>query len=214
MPLLLGILLTALAGWLDALGFLQLAGYYTSFMSGNTTQLGIALVGGMAEGPALPALLVLLFFGGAFAGSLIAVLARHWCLPAVLGAVALLLWTSAAMLLSREDQAATMLLAAAMGLQNAAPLQIGSARPGVTYVTGTLFNAGRGLAMAVLRLAPHREWMLHAVIWLALMAGASCGALAYARFGLQAIMAPAAAAAVLALICTAVLVKARLALRR
>jgi len=40
---LLGLVLTAMAGWVDAIGFLRLGGFYPSFMSGNTTQLGIAL---------------------------------------------------------------------------------------------------------------------------------------------------------------------------
>jgi uncharacterized membrane protein YoaK (UPF0700 family) len=32
-----GVLLTAIAGWVDAIGFLSLGGFYVSFMSGNTT---------------------------------------------------------------------------------------------------------------------------------------------------------------------------------
>ncbi|MDB5537022.1 MAG: hypothetical protein JWQ65_1897, partial [Devosia sp.] len=36
----LGLLLTAAAGFIDAIGFIKLGGFYTSFMSGNTTQLG------------------------------------------------------------------------------------------------------------------------------------------------------------------------------
>ena len=41
MGLLIGLCLTAVAGWVDAIGFLRLGGLYTSFMSGNTTHLGV-----------------------------------------------------------------------------------------------------------------------------------------------------------------------------
>jgi uncharacterized membrane protein YoaK (UPF0700 family) len=38
--------LSALAGYVDALAFLRLDGFFVSFMSGNSTQLGV----GLAEG--------------------------------------------------------------------------------------------------------------------------------------------------------------------
>jgi len=34
----LGLLLTAAAGMIDVVGFIELGGFYTSFMSGNTTR--------------------------------------------------------------------------------------------------------------------------------------------------------------------------------
>ena len=43
----LGLLLTAAAGMIDVVGFIELGGFYTSFMSGNTTQLGAGLAGGL-----------------------------------------------------------------------------------------------------------------------------------------------------------------------
>ena len=44
---------SALAGYVDALGFITLGGYFVSFMTGNTTRLGIELAGGRAGGAAL-----------------------------------------------------------------------------------------------------------------------------------------------------------------
>lgn len=41
--LLSGLVLTAIAGFIDALAFIELGGYFASFMSGNTTQLGLAM---------------------------------------------------------------------------------------------------------------------------------------------------------------------------
>ena len=61
---LLGLVLTAMAGWVDAIGFLRLGGFYPSFMSGNTTQLGVALSNGNWQAAMLPALLIGLFVTG------------------------------------------------------------------------------------------------------------------------------------------------------
>ena len=41
-----GLVLTGTAGFIDAVGFIALGGFYTSFMSGNTTQLGTGLATG------------------------------------------------------------------------------------------------------------------------------------------------------------------------
>jgi uncharacterized membrane protein YoaK (UPF0700 family) len=38
--------LSALAGCVDAIGFLELGGHFVSFMSGNSTRLSVSLAGG------------------------------------------------------------------------------------------------------------------------------------------------------------------------
>ncbi|MDB5521663.1 MAG: hypothetical protein JWQ82_1260, partial [Tardiphaga sp.] len=37
--------LSGLAGYIDTIGFISLGGFFVSFMSGNTTRLGIELAG-------------------------------------------------------------------------------------------------------------------------------------------------------------------------
>ncbi len=64
-----GLLLTALAGFVDAIGFVELGGFFVSFMSGNTTQLGTGAVVGQWDIAALSAVLVFLFFVGSVAGT-------------------------------------------------------------------------------------------------------------------------------------------------
>ena len=73
----LGLLLTAAAGFADAIGFIVLGGHYTSFMSGNTTQLGDAIARGPNSVALLTASLVALFFIGSVLGSLLAVTVGH-----------------------------------------------------------------------------------------------------------------------------------------
>src|SRR5712672_1621821 len=63
--------LSGLAGYVDGIGFLHLGGLFVSFMSGNSTRMGVSLAEGHWLG-AIEALgLVALFVIGAAAGSLI-----------------------------------------------------------------------------------------------------------------------------------------------
>jgi uncharacterized membrane protein YoaK (UPF0700 family) len=74
----LGLSLTAIAGWVDAIGFISLGGFYISFMSGNTTQLAIAVTRFDMELVRLPALLLGCFVIGAFVGTLISSSMGRW----------------------------------------------------------------------------------------------------------------------------------------
>ena len=86
------LVLTALAGFVDALGFVRLGGLYTSFMSGNTTQLSVFLGHADFAHVVLPAILIGGFLGGAILGSGLSILIPSpWATPAVLGYEALLI---------------------------------------------------------------------------------------------------------------------------
>lgn len=191
----LGLLLTASAGFVDAVAFLQLGGFFASFMSGNTTQLGIGLAGQPGIlGKVLiwfPAALIGLFFTGAFIGTwLVLAYGRRGSLM-VLTSVVIMLFLIAVL---RRDGALivqpVLFLAAAMGAQNAAVLPMGSARLGVTYVTGTLFNAAADLAASIRKKAPKWRWVQLLAVWAALMLGALIGGLCHAWLGLDALFVP------------------------
>lgn len=66
--------LSALAGYIDALGFLSLGGLFVSFMSGNTTRLAAGVAEGVLNGAwlhaALAVLIIVLFVLGVVAGRL------------------------------------------------------------------------------------------------------------------------------------------------
>src|SRR5215468_588805 len=63
--------LSSLAGYVDGIGYLHLGGLFVSFMSGNSTRMGVSLAAGQWR-PALEAFgLIVLFVVGAAAGSLI-----------------------------------------------------------------------------------------------------------------------------------------------
>lgn len=189
----LGLLLTATAGFVDAIGFVALGGYYTSFMSGNTTQLGAGVGNGAGWVLALPAGLIILFFIGSFFGTLAALSSRRWgqalTLALVVAAIAV---TFTLHLMGTAPQRSMLLLAAAAGAQNAVLQPIGAARLGTTFVTGTLFAAGQDLARALRREAPPARWLQHVMVWAALCLGALLGAIAFSWWHMTALAVPTA----------------------
>jgi uncharacterized membrane protein YoaK (UPF0700 family) len=188
----LGLLLTATAGFIDAVGFIALGGFYTSFMSGNTTQLGTGLATGNGWALALPAGLIALFFIGSYLGTLTVHSSPRWGRVAALGLVVAGIAICLALHFAGFGAAQSMLaLAAAAGAQNAVLQPIGAARLGATFVTGTLFAAGQDLARATLGTAPRWRWLQHLLVWAALCAGALLGGLAYGQWQTEALLIPA-----------------------
>lgn len=190
----LGLLLTAAAGFADAIGFIVLGGHYTSFMSGNTTQLGDAIARGPNSVALLTASLVALFFIGSVLGSLLAVTVGHrWGSASVTALVLLSLGLTLILAASGFPHDQVMLtLAAGAGAQNAILPSAGSVRLGTTFVTGTLFTAGHDLARALRGLAPPWRWLQHLLVWASLLAGALLGAFGYGLAGINALLAPGA----------------------
>lgn len=185
---------------IDVVGFIELGGFYTSFMSGNTTQLGA----GLADlGPtlALPAGLIIMFVVGSFLGSLIAGIGQRRGRVGVLAIVIAGLLVTLVLHANGFSAAQAMLaLATAAGAQNAVLPQTGAARLGATFVTGTLFAVGQDMARAVRREAPPLRWLQHLLVWLALLLGAAVGALAYGQWQVGALIVPGAI--YLAYLCT------------
>jgi uncharacterized membrane protein YoaK (UPF0700 family) len=170
------------AGYVDAVGYLSLGGFFVSFMSGNSTQLGVGIA--QASRGALIAFgLIGVFVLGATAG---AVAARHGSSRAVMRVVALVLFLAAIMGSLQQAGIAGALVAFAMGAVNSTFAREGGLPVGLTYMTGTLVRIGQALAM--LPAAGHRlDWLPYALHWLALIAGATVGALAQRMFGVEAL---------------------------
>ena len=199
-----GLVLTALAGYVDALGFIRLGGLYTSFMSGNTTQFAVAMGHYTPLLAILPALLIFAFFLGSLCGGgLSALTPARWSTPVLLGFETVLI--SGAYLTAVEDPSpghASLLLALAMGAQNAALAHVQGFRAGTTFVTGALFSTGQKLASALAGRGPRFGWVGDGVVWLALLCGSLLGAVAYGRFALYALAIPAGIAGCLTLVAT------------
>lgn len=111
----LAVSLSGLAGYVDALGFLKLGGYFVSFMSGNSTQVGVDI---LQKGPWLPVGLIVGFVAGVIGGSLAGGMAGSRRRPVTLGLVALLLLGAAGCHAAALDFTAIAAMTLAMGAEN------------------------------------------------------------------------------------------------
>ncbi len=189
----LAVLLAALAGFVDAIAFLQLGGFFVSFMSGNSTRLGVGLI----QSPRLALIacsLILMFVAGVFLGSLAGRAAARHQRVVVLTCVTFTLAISGVLVICGLPFAATVLLPVAMGMENAAFERNGESRFGVTYMTGALVKLGQGLASAVTG-GDRWTWLSYLTLWGGLVAGATGGAAAWSWIGSLAIWAAVAGAA-------------------
>ena len=193
--LLLAALLAALAGYVDAVGFLELGGFFVSFMSGNSTRLGVGLGGGAFDVAATAAGLIALFVGGVVAGVLAGPEGWRWRRPVVLGLVAALL--GAAALSAGLGGPVALFAVPAMGAVNAVFQRDGDIGIGVTYMTGALVRMGQRIA-AALRGGPLWDFAPFLLLWASLTTGAVLGAISYAAIGAAAFWTAAAFSAVVA----------------
>jgi uncharacterized membrane protein YoaK (UPF0700 family) len=193
-------LLIAIAGFVDAIGYLTLGNLFVSFMSGNSTQFALGL-GQLSAKLAWPAgALVALFVSGVVLGRLVAHATATWRREPILAVEALLLAAAALVPFSSVGQAALMTVA--MGAQNATLLDGGKAKFNRTFVTGTLVNLGDALADTLCGSAPLSASAPYFLSWAGLVAGGAAGAVAYGRLGLAALVIPAFAVALLAAVLT------------
>ena len=191
--------LAALAGYVDAVGFLVTGGYFVSFMSGNSTRLAVGLSAAAPQVVTLSALPIAAFVLGVIASSLVARWARNRRAAAVLGLVAALLIGAAIAGESGMILPAIGLAAAAMGSENALFERDGEVAIGLTYMTGALVKFGQGLAAHISGQSRY-AWMPYLALWMGLVAGAVAGAFAYAHFGAGALWIAAGAFTAAALI--------------
>ena len=191
--------LAALAGYVDAIGFLQLGGLFVSFMSGNSTRMGVSLAEGQWAAAAESLGLIALFVAGAAAGSLIVLGRGVNRQPWVLLAEALLLAAGALAYAFALPNAAVAAIVLAMGMENAVFQIHGGGGLGLTYVTGALVKVGQ-LAAAAITGGARWDWWPNLLLWAALVAGSLCGALAYHWINLAAIWFAAASALALSAI--------------
>jgi len=183
-----------LAGYIDAVGFLQLGGFFVSFMSGNSTRLGVGAALGDLTVVATAGGLIGLFVLGVIAGVLAAPEWWRWRRVSVLALVTTLL-AVAAWLAGQGSPASAAFTALAMGALNAVFQRDGDIAIGVTYMTGALVRMGQRIA-AALRGGPVWDFAPFAMLWVSLTAGAVLGAATYGAIGGVALWIAAGTSAV------------------
>lgn len=185
-PRLLGlaIALSALAGFVDALGFLSAGGFFVSFMSGNSTRLAVGLNEGSSAALSAGGL-ILGFIAGVVAGALLGQVAGRHRRPIVLALVTVLLFL-AALLAPSSIIVSLGLMVMAMGAENAALSDNGEVRIGLTYMTGALVRLGQSFANRLMG-GDASHWYVDLGLWSGLMIGAIAGAGAYGMLAMKAL---------------------------
>lgn len=168
----------ALAGAVDAIGFLKSGGFFVSFMTGNSTRLAVGLAE-IAPMGAAAAALIALFVTGVILNVVISesTIVVHRKVAATF-VVAILLVGAASADSFGFDELAIACLCVAMGAANAIFRRDGDVGIGVTYMTGTLVKLGHRLADA-LRGSHDASWLPYLLLWLSLVTGGIAGALGF-----------------------------------
>lgn len=177
--------LAALAGYVDALGFLKLGGLFVSFMSGNSTRLAVGLTKGSPVA-ATAAALILSFAAGVVVGSVVGRASGSWRKPGVLAAVVALLSLAAIAGSLSAFTLATLLMASSMGAANGVFQREGEVTIGVTYMTGTLVKFAQHLEGSF-HGGARLTWVPYLILWCGLVTGAIAGAAAYSSLDLGAL---------------------------
>ncbi|MBI5129349.1 MAG: DUF1275 domain-containing protein [Rhodopseudomonas palustris] len=184
--------LTCMAGFLDAVGYTHLAGLYVSFMSGNSTRLGIAIAEGDRQFLMPCGLVIIGFIAGAFIGSWIGDAVSRFKLTAILATEIALLLLTIALSLITSSYAALLPICVAMGIQNAAHETIVGVELGKSFITGFLFNFGKALSVLAQRRGGAAQVLVFGASWSAFLVGVVLGSLALRHFGLMGAMSGAA----------------------
>ena len=187
--------LTAVAGFVDAVGAVTLWGVNLSFMSGNTTSLATAIANGATAQMLAFAAIIGAFVVGAFIGALSSLLVRRRGLLVVVPLVeAFLVAGSLKLFGTAPDVLAALPLSVAMGLQNVLRTEIVGVDIGGTFVTGMLYKLGENLALVLMRDVCGLEAMFAGACWLSLLTGGALGAASVVHGGLEVSLAIAIAA--------------------
>lgn len=184
-------MLSALAGCVDAIGFLQLGGHFISFMSGNSTQLAVDLTKGNIASAANLAGIILLFVGGTVIGTLAGNYKKNPNHTATILAIVTMLAACAAICASMDMETATiMFMTVAMGMVNTVFQRNGEVIIGLTYMTGALVKVGQRIARSLAG-EKNTDWMPHLLLWFGLITGGVMGAFLFQAMGLKSLFAVA-----------------------
>lgn len=163
-----------LAGFVDAVGFIESGGFFVSFMTGNSTRLAVGAAE-WASAASIAGAIIGLFLAGVIVGALLAARAKTARTVAVLSLVTTLLAAATLFRIAGSDGPAIACLVLAMGSVNAALEGKDGTVVGVTYMTGTLVQMGYKIANRLTGEGDGRWWH-HFLLWIALVGGAILGA--------------------------------------
>jgi uncharacterized membrane protein YoaK (UPF0700 family) len=197
--------LAAVAGFVDAVGFIVLRGLFTAHQSGNAAQVGVRLGHGDLEAAVPLIVAIVLFVVGAGLGAAVGGHASRRSVARVAPTLALQALLVAAFMTYGEARVGSgrvsdhslsefYVLAAlailAMGMQAASIRSVGGQSIRTAYISGVLTDLGRGIVERVRDRDPGIAVGLLAGIVALYLGGACVGSLLHSKLGLWALAVP------------------------
>ncbi|MFC4479057.1 YoaK family protein [Flavobacterium chungangensis] len=176
----LAIFLAFIAGFLDAAGFLKWK-VYVSFISGNSTQLGIALSSGKLNVLLSSITVIGCFVFGIYAGTCISLWreSKIQTLPFYIVSGILIVYTMASNYYTINNGLSIPIILFSTGVMNTIVTSVGSQKINTDFVTGTLNSLARNTAMLSLsrNKSSRKFYKLNALrlllLWIGFLLGAS-----------------------------------------
>lgn len=173
----LGLLLTALAGMLDAVSYDRMDHLFLSFMSGNSVHLAVSLAGVDVPAAGRALAVVGCFLAGAICGDRLGTAVRPGDrVAALLGLQAGVMLAAAGAARAGSTETGLALVALALGSQNVVTLPYRGVALGRTYLSGGLVQLAQCLGSAGRAGGPATAIVLLAV-WASFVLGAVAGTL-------------------------------------
>lgn len=193
----LAISLATLAGFVDAIGYLALGSLFVSFMSGNSTVLGVSVIEELGQRSWMATGLVGCFVMGVMVGTWVGRPFKDRRAPVVLLLMAAVLAAASCVAYAGLVTPGCLLAALAMGCENTVFQRAAGPAIGLTYMTGTLVRLGQRVAEGFVGGA----WSAvvpDLLLWLGMVAGAVLGAATYRVLHLGGLWIAAAVALAMA----------------
>lgn len=198
---LLQMCLAAIAGYIDAFGLIRFK-TYLSFMSGNTTQTGNLFAKGDLRDATFAIIAISSFFAGVFLGNVARQFKYYkvqWMsfIPVAAGLVLFLLCDS---FFALKMPMAIFIIAISMGYMNTIASMVGRQPVNADFVTGTLNNMAKHLALSVFEKYPSdrqgnwdthiRRYFLLLFTWGGFISGAIGGTLIFQHWANRSLLIP------------------------
>lgn len=182
--------LVVVAGYVDVVAYMNWKSY-ASFMSGNTTQLGIYISRNIPTNLILSISALVLFVVGICVGTCIAMWKRNKVrtLPFIIASVIFTAYSLLTFYYAIYPPIAIGILAFTMGIMNTVITNEGDVKVNAVYITGTLNNIAINLASLIMsrdkqEISQARSNVFHlSLIWLGFLLGTVSGAFLHAPLG-------------------------------
>ncbi|WP_154341210.1 YoaK family protein [Flavobacterium sp. LC2016-23] len=203
----LAVFLAFIAGYLDAVGILKWK-IYVSFMSGNTTQLGVALSSGKLVVMITTFAVIACFMLGIYAGTCLSLWknSKTQTLPFYIVSGILLIYTGVAQYYNISIVLSIAVIGFSTGVMNTIVTSVGNQNINTDFVTGTLNSLSRSIAMLSMSgdQTDKKQYKINAMrlslLWIGFISGAFTSPFVLPRLGNWTLSLPAIALVICSLL--------------